>query len=288
VNARHRLAALLVVLFALGWGSALEVRVDDSGGPADLADRVDAAVAAWRAAGAPVDDVTRTVLVRYASPDLLGPDAISLVLTGGPPGVDLEVLLRADAGARLDDALVVAVGIALGGSPGVGVLDGRLTPGIGRTPAADDVVGLAARSGTPGDITGDGRAGFDDLLALARSWGQRGVNLPADLDGDGTVGADDLALLREHYAFDSLVGEPDDGSEAAPDPGEGSEDAPDEPRDGEAAADEADLDEADLDEAVVDEQGNGPATDPEDGADAEREPGSDAPDAEDPPAGEDR
>ena len=216
MNARSRLVLLFGALTAFASAAAWELRVDDSGGPADLADRVDVALAAWRAAGAAIDEVERTVLVRYASADLLGPDALTLVVTGGPPGVDLEVLVRPDAGATLDDALVVALGIALGGRPGVGVLAPRLLPDEPRLPSADDVTALAPGRGLPGDVTGDGRVGFADLLALAEAWGRRGINVPADLDGDGVVGEGDLERLREHYQFSPLGDEAAEGEAGEP------------------------------------------------------------------------
>ena len=197
----------ITALLLIGSASAWEVRVEDEAGPADLGARVDAAVDAWRAAGADVDGVDRTVLVRYGDSELLGPDALSLVVTGGPPGVDFEVVVRADANEQLDDALVVAIGIALGGTPGVGVLDPRLAAGEPRLPSPDDAAALAPGVGLPGDVTGDGSVGFDDLLELAASWGRQGINLPADLDGDGSVGDGDLDILRDHYRFAPVGGD---------------------------------------------------------------------------------
>ena len=238
------LGAVLIV----AWASAWELRIDDSAGPGDLAARVDAAVAAWSAVGIDVEAVERTVLVRYASAELLGPDALSLVVTGGPPGVDLELLVRSDAGERLDDALVVALGIALGGAPGAGILDPRLAPDEVRRPTEDDAVAVAPALRLPGDVTGDGRVGFEDLLALAEAWGRRGVNLPADLDRDGVVDDADLALLRERYRFAAL------GDEAEGDEAEDEEaDAPHEPDAGEAPVDEADAPDEPDDEPPQDD-----------------------------------
>ncbi len=267
---RQWFTAVTVLLLLLGWVSALEIRVDDEGGPADLADRVDAAVDAWRTAGADVEAVDRTVLVRYGDAALLGPDALSLVITGGPPGVDLEVVVQADAGDELDDALVVAIGIALGGTPGLGVLDPRLAPGEERRPGSDDAAALAPGVGLPGDITGDGEVGFDDLLELAAAWGRQGINLPADLDGDGVIGDGDLDVLREHYQF-APIGTDEDRPAAEP-PGEDA-DVVDEPVD-EEPGDHEPADDERLDgEPVDDEPANGEPVDDAAGAEPEDDPG---------------
>ena len=265
-----RQIVMVAAVMACAWTSAWELRIDDSAGPADLGERVDAAVAAWSAVGVDIEAVERTVLVRYASTELLGPDALSLVVTGGPPGVDLEVLVRADAGDRLDDALVVAMGIALGGSPGVGILDPRLKPDEARVPSDDDAAAVAPALRVTGDVTGDGRVGFDDLLALAGAWGRRGVNLPADLDRDGVVGDADLTLLRESYRFAALGDEIDDDEIDAPDepdPAVPSEATVDEERD--TAAPEATTpdDEAAADDGPARDDGAEPYDDlPEDDA----------------------
>ena len=273
MSARRLLA--LATMLALASAAAWELRVDDTGGPGDLAERVEAAVDAWRSAGADVDSVERTVLVRYASGDLMGPDAVSLVVTGGPPGVDLEILLRADASELLDDALIVAVGVALGGTPGVGVLEGRLVPDEDRRPSEADVTALAPGRSLPGDVTGDGSIGFADLLALAEAWGSRGVNLAADLDGDGEVGDSDLEILRENYTFRPLAEEqapetPPAEADAPPeaaDPGEEGEDE---------AADPAEEGEDDA-EAPVEEGEDGT----EDPVEDEAESGGDRPSNDD-------
>ncbi len=256
---------VLLLALTLAWSSAAawELRIDDAGGPADLGARVNVALEAWQAAGAEFDEIDRTVLVRYASAELLGPDALSLVVTGGPPGVDIEVLVRADAGARLNDALVIAMGIALGGSPGAGILEPRLLPDEVRTPAPEDAAALAPGRRLPGDVTGDGRSGFADLLRLAESWGQRGVNLPADLDGDGVVDASDLEILREHYQFAPL-----DDREAEPEAAEDDADLP--ATSPESGSDELDDPAFDDPEDDPDDDHDGdPESDPEEGPDDE-------------------
>ena len=47
------------------------------------------------------------------------------------------------------------------------------------------------------DLTGDGRVGTEDLLALIAAWGSNGGG--ADLDGDGVVGLSDLLLLLSFW-----------------------------------------------------------------------------------------
>lgn len=268
-----RIAARSALVLATGWllaiatsAHAWTLRVDDAGGPADLETAATAAEQRWRDAGADVDGVARTVLVRYETEERMGPDAIMLVVTGGGPGVDLEIWMRAEdvPASERDDALTIAIGIALGGTPGSGLLDPRLTDEP-RVPGVDDVAALALGRDVAGDVTGDGRVGFDDLVALAEAWGRRGVNLPADLDGDGVVDEDDLRVLREHYRFAPLPSERtapaadpdvDDGGAA---PAAPSDESPDEgaPADDAVPADEVDVpsvDEVPTDDGLTDEQ----------------------------------
>jgi len=233
--------ALLVAFACASAAQAWTLRVDDAGGPAGLAERVTAAERRWSDAGADIAAVERSVLVRYASADAMGPDALTLVVTGGPPGVDLEVWVRSDteADARLDDALVVAIGIALGGTPGVGVLDPRLGSDP-RVPGADDVAALAPGRSLPGDVTGDGAVGFADLLAIAEAWGRRGVNLPADLDGDGTVDGADLEILRANYGFAPLPSERTAVAPTPPEQDDATDDEHDDEHDDETTPEEGD------------------------------------------------
>lgn len=226
-----RIGSALLVLLWCASAAAWELRVDASGGPADLSERVERAVGAWRDAGVDVESVERSVVVRYGHQRLLGPDAITLVITGGGAGVDIEVLVRAEA-ERLDDGLLIALGIALGGAPGVGVLAPGLSGDEPRRVTPSDASALF-RDRVAGDITGDEQVGFADLLELAAQWGRSGVNLPADLDGDGSVGTGDLERLRALYTLRDLDGEAatderddetDDGGEDTDE--EGAEDAP--------------------------------------------------------------
>lgn len=222
--------ALLVAQAALAW----DLRVDDAGGPSDLAERVARAESAWRDAGLDVDAVARTVLVRYDDGSLLGPDAYGIVVTGGPPGIDLEVIVDAEA-AQLDDALLITLGIALGGRSGEGLLAAGLAVDGLRAPSPDDVASLF-RTSAPGDVTGDGVVGFADLLAIAAAWGTRGVNLAADLDGDGVVGPGDVTSLEGDYVWRSL---------GAPPPPDAADDDADDADVGDDADEADDGDEAD-------------------------------------------
>ena len=52
----------------------------------------------------------------------------------------------------------------------------------------------------PGDTNADGNVGFDDLVALARNYGQTNATLAmGDLNSDGTVNFADLVILARHY-----------------------------------------------------------------------------------------
>jgi hypothetical protein len=50
----------------------------------------------------------------------------------------------------------------------------------------------------PGDVTGDGHVGVDDLLAVIADWGCLGP-CTGDATGDGTVGVDDLLLVIANW-----------------------------------------------------------------------------------------
>jgi hypothetical protein len=48
--------------------------------------------------------------------------------------------------------------------------------------------------GCPGDVTGDGQADTDDVLAIISEWGTV-AHIPEDLNGDGVVAVEDLLIL---------------------------------------------------------------------------------------------
>jgi hypothetical protein len=52
----------------------------------------------------------------------------------------------------------------------------------------------------PGDINGDGKVSFSDLLILAQHYGKTGATFSdGDLNADGTVGFADLLILAQNY-----------------------------------------------------------------------------------------
>ena len=61
-------------------------------------------------------------------------------------------------------------------------------------------IGLGTRA-LPGDATGDGFVGADDLVKILTYWGQSGLfRLQGDLTGDGFVGADDYVEVLTYWA----------------------------------------------------------------------------------------
>ncbi len=239
---RLRELALVVGLAHLPFGFALDVQVDPVDGPLVLPELVDTVLDDWRSAGVDVDLVDRSVRVRYGAADLFGPDAIVWVVARPDDDVDYEVLVNPVAdGVRA--ALIPALGVVLGGVLGEGALDPRVVPDAPRAPTAADALAVEARaSGVEGDVDGDGRVTFEDLLAVAAAYGRQGVNLTEDLDGDGIVGDGDLDVLRTHYTFT----DPDDPeADAVADPSENPEDeetAPVPGDDGPGAEPDEDLD----------------------------------------------
>ncbi|XAL99504.1 lamin tail domain-containing protein [Phycisphaeraceae bacterium D3-23] len=65
------------------------------------------------------------------------------------------------------------------------------------TPGEDEATAI------PGDITGDGFVGAEDLDALLALWGDAAASSPqasnADLDGNGTVGSGDLSIVIANF-----------------------------------------------------------------------------------------
>lgn len=87
--------------------------------------------------------------------------------------------------------------------------DARLTVGYA-DPAAIGLAGfdastLVLRSAFRGDANLDGRVDFDDLLALARSYGGSGTWSQGDATHDALVNFDDLLALAASYGQSSLV-----------------------------------------------------------------------------------
>ncbi len=198
-------AAAAWLLLTTGFGHALDLVVDPTGGPLTLEDEVAAALDDWRAAGVDPDLIDAEVRVAYGAEGRFGPDVTAWVLLRGRVGSErpaFEVLVAPGSGA-LRSALIPALGVVLGGSLGSGALDPILDPSGPRRPTEAEGAALEARrTAIPGDLDGDGVVGFEDLLLVAAAYGERGVNLAADLDASGTVDAADLDLLRSAYTFD--------------------------------------------------------------------------------------
>jgi hypothetical protein len=198
---RHGLTVLAVALL-VGNAHALELTVEPAGSALEA--EVAAALNDWQAAGIDVDAVEARVTVRYGEAARFGPDVRAWVTLRGAaddPDRSFEILVSPDEAAPRA-ALIPAIGVVLGGTLGSGALDPVLDPSGPRRPTIADGRALAERlSAIPGDLNGDGRVDFEDLLLMAEAFGRRGVNLAADLDGDGVVDAADLDLLRENYTF---------------------------------------------------------------------------------------
>ncbi len=197
----HGLTTLAIALL-VGNAQALDLTVDPPDG--DLAAEIASALNDWQAAGVDVDATVARVTVRYGDASRFGPDVRAWVTLRGAaddPDRSFEILVTTDE-ADLRAALIPALGVVLGGTLGAGALNPVLDPGGPRRPTEADGRALSERlAAIPGDLNGDGRVDFEDLLLLAEAYGRRGVNLAADLNGDGVVDADDLDLLREHYVF---------------------------------------------------------------------------------------
>lgn len=70
-----------------------------------------------------------------------------------------------------------------------------------------------------GDMNGDGSVGFDDLVILARHYGQSGATYSTgDLNGNGTVGFEDLLLLVRHYGLSIPTATAELGQQVVPEP----------------------------------------------------------------------
>lgn len=198
--------ALALALLLSGAALAFDYRVESTGGPLTLADDVAAAVAAWAqesdfeaaaAEGAPN-------VFTYGPTERFGPDLHSLtVARGSGEAREVRVLLRPNLGDLTQPVLLHEVGL-LAGLPETdsGVMNPRLVPDRPAAPTTDEVEALQTLGAfPPEDINRDGVVDFYDLIALARAFGQTGVNLPADINQDGVVDRADLARLEAAYTF---------------------------------------------------------------------------------------
>ena len=186
---------------------ARTVSVDASGGPASLADDLQAAIAAWTKAAPDLAlltiDASAASSVGYAAPARLGPDTLSLDLR--VPGRDgVEVRLASGAPAEHPMVLLHEVGVLLGlPEGGSGVMAFAVPASNEPTgPTAADVQALRAqRTYAREDLNRDGTVDFYDLVLFGQAFGTQGVNLPADFNGDGRVDRQDLTMLENAYTF---------------------------------------------------------------------------------------
>lgn len=199
-------AGLLVVASLL---LAVTYRVDESGGPAGLADAVADAFATWQEA--PDANFTLTVengasnIIRYGDGNRFGPDAVSLsVVRNSNRGRDVVALIHPDKPAERERALLHETGALLGLRPMPNQV-GVMNPNITSTEAAlseADLDAIAALGLFPAeDLNRDGVVNFYDLAEFAAQYDQDSVSLAADLNGDGVVNDEDIAQLREAYVF---------------------------------------------------------------------------------------
>lgn len=218
--------------------------VDSAGGPLTLSEDVEAAFMDWLDAGVaevPAEQDPALNLFRFAEPDLLGPDTLTLTLQRPESRPQLEILIHPDLYRDNPAALRHEAGLLLGLSPlPEGVMRPGQLPGNPAIVTAEDALLVrSAATAVPGDLTRDGTVDFYDLLELAAQYGRRGLNLPADLDGDGMVTEADLVELRSLYEFlPPLDPAAADSEEALPDQEpDSSADGTEEPADGDAASD---------------------------------------------------
>lgn len=198
-----RRLALILLLAIAGSAASLELRSAPSL-PAEVLELAEQALSDWRAAGVDVDAVEAEVLLSIGASERFGPDVLLWVIARGvsAEGVRRFEVLIAPGAERLRAALIPALGVVLGGSLGEGALNPVLDRQEVRRPSEEDGGRIErVRTAVAGDINGDGVVDFEDLLLLAASFGQRGINNPADLNGDGVVDEQDLELLRELYSF---------------------------------------------------------------------------------------
>lgn len=220
----RRLAGLLAVLLLSGAVAAQpHYRVDSAGGPLSLFEDVAGAFQLWAEAGAPpgaAEDPAAVTVFRFADPALMGPDLVSVTLQRPEGPAQLEVVLQPDLYRDQPAALLHETGLVLGlRAADAGVMQPALSTDSPDQPQETDRQQLSELASlVPGDLNSDGTVDFHDLLIVAASFGQRGINLPADLDGDGVVGEADLVLLRELYVF-SVPAEPEP-AEPAPEAAE--------------------------------------------------------------------
>lgn len=71
--------------------------------------------------------------------------------------------------------------------------------------ALDDIAPISAL--LPGDSNFDGNVGFDDLVTVARHYGQNGSWIDGDFDGDGKIDFTDLVIVARNYGHSLTTAE---------------------------------------------------------------------------------
>lgn len=179
-------------------------RVEEFGGPMLIGEELAAAVGTWTTLAPEmirfVDDSDATTVFAFGAPELFDEDTFALTLVGD--GVS-QSLISPAAEQMLAAALRHELGLVLGLPESVRF--GPLTRALSdpaQTPGELELAALVAlANAVQGDLNGDGRVDFQDLLAFATRYGRTGLNDPADLDRDGVVADSDLELLRSLYEF---------------------------------------------------------------------------------------
>lgn len=118
----------------------------------------------------------------------------------------VDLLLSTDGGANYDTVIVFGTtddGIHSWTVPDLNsdtvrikvvVHDGDGNTGSDASDTDNEIIGTMV----PGDVTGDGHVGVDDLLAVIADWGCGG-SCTGDATGDGAVGVDDLLLVIANW-----------------------------------------------------------------------------------------
>ncbi len=211
------LLCLLVPATAL----AVTYRVDPTGGPDGLGAAVAAAFAAWQGLDETLDvseSEDASAVFRYGDTALLGDDTLSLTVQRQRGERSLDILVTPTAGPLADNALLHEAGLLLDLAVSGG---GVMNPALPEEPLAlgeSETAALQSLSAVKEDVNRDGSVDFYDLVALAQSFGQPGINAPADINDDGLVDRQDLELLRAAYVFapPSATGPPEaEGAEDA-------------------------------------------------------------------------
>ena len=215
---------LLLFLVLPATALAVTYRVDPAGGPDGLSAAVAAAFAAWQGLDETLEvaessdtgsdtGTENAPVFRYGDAALLGDDTLSLTVQRQNGG--LEILVTPTTGPLAANALLHEAGLLLD----LAVANsGVMNPALPEEPlslgdAEQTALGTLLTS-VKEDVNRDGVVDFYDLVALAQSFGQPGINEPADINDDGLVDRTDLELLRAAYVFapPSSTGPPQTGA----------------------------------------------------------------------------